>query len=87
MKHKKGLSGIVTTIIIIGIALAVVGIVWYVINTVVEQQSEQVQNESSKVYQSCTDAGYEKMNETLTTCDGVTRYVGGEKCCTITPTA
>jgi len=87
MKTKKGMSDIVTTIIIIGIALAVVGIVWYVINNVVEQQSEDVQNNSDKVFQSCTDAGYEKMNSTLTTCGGTIKYVGGDKCCTITPTA
>ncbi|MBR9701361.1 hypothetical protein GOV13_00385 [Candidatus Pacearchaeota archaeon] len=85
--NKRGMSDIVTTIIIIGIALAVVGIVWYVINNVVEQQSEDVQNASELVFKSCVDAGYERMNETLTTCSETIKYVGGFKCCTTTPTA
>jgi len=39
---KKGMSGIVTTIIIIGIGLVAVGIIWYVINNIIVGQTEGI---------------------------------------------
>jgi len=87
INNKNGLSGIVTALILIGIGLAAVGVVWYVLNTTIQEQETQVANASSQVYQSCVDAGYHKMNTTLTTCGATLKYVGGEKCCTEAPTA
>ena len=75
------MSGIVVTLIIIGIALAAVGIVFYVINVVTEEQSASVTDASSKVFQSCESVGYSKMISTIG-CDGMVKYMGGEKCCT-----
>lgn len=80
--EKKGLSGIVTTIIIIGIALVAVGVVWYTLNNVMEQQSQATTNASDNVYQSCSEVGYNKMNTSTQVCDGTIKYFGGQKCCT-----
>ncbi|MBU2053140.1 MAG: hypothetical protein V1788_03455 [Nanoarchaeota archaeon] len=42
MKSKKGMSGIIETIIIIGIALFAIGIVWYALNEIVIGQTENI---------------------------------------------
>ncbi|MBR9701360.1 hypothetical protein GOV13_00380 [Candidatus Pacearchaeota archaeon] len=81
MINKKGMSGIITAVIIIGIALAAVGIVWYVINTVTQEQAANVENGSANVYKSCNETGSFKMN-TTDTCNQTIKYTGGEKCCT-----
>lgn len=82
-RNKKGLSAIVITLILIAIALAVVGLVWYVINNVLTTTTEQIENGSTQLYQTCTEAGFDKMNLT-DTCGGTPgdiKYIGGEKCC------
>ena len=84
---KQGLSGIVTTIIIIGIALVAVGVVWYILNTVIEEQKETVESASGELFQTCDEAGYYEMNDSVTICDGTIKYIGGQKCCTVEPTA
>lgn len=81
MYSKKGLSGIVTTLIIIGIALAAVGVIWYVLNTVVEEQAGEVTDASSAVYQSCADASAGTAMNSTASCDVSVTYHGGEKCC------
>jgi flagellin-like protein len=40
--EKKGLSGIITTLILIAIALVAVGVVWYTINKVILEQTENI---------------------------------------------
>lgn len=85
--NKKGLSAIVTTLIIIGIALVAVGVVWYVLNNVITQQASTATEASGAVYQSCVEAGENLMTDALPTCSGVISYHGGQKCCSITPTA
>ena len=87
MKNKKGVSGIVTTIVIIGIALVAVGILWYVIQSVITDQQEVVENSSKEIFQTCTQAGYYIMNDPYTSCSGSIKYIGGQKCCTVAPTA
>ncbi len=82
MKNKKGLSGIITTIMIIGIALVAVGVVWYTLNVVVGEQKENVENASGEFFKTCSEAGYTKMNSSSQTCDGAIKYIGGEMCCT-----
>ena len=84
---KQGLSGIVTTIIIIGIALVAVGVVWYILNTVIEEQKETVERASGELFKTCDEAGYHEMNASVTICDGAIKYIGGQKCCTVEPTA
>ena len=88
--NKKGLSDIVVTLIIIGIALAAVGIVWYVLNVVMEEQATEVKNMSGKVFQDCGDADYFDLAEAQACTnaidgDGTVKYVGGHMCCTINP--
>jgi flagellin-like protein len=84
LDQKQGLSGIVTTIIIIGIALVAVGVVWYTLSTVVDEQRQNIENSSEQLYQSCFEAGYSKMdsdNSSADDCTGSIKYIGGERCC------
>ena len=83
MQNKKGLSAIVITLILIAVSLAVVGIVWYVINNVLSDTSNQIQQDSQQLFQTCVEASLTKMN-TTSTCGGTPgdiSYIGGEKCC------
>ena len=77
-QDKRGMSGIVVTLIIIGIALAAVGVVWYVINNIITTQEASVTQASGQTFQSCTQANYVTWTSG---CTGVTRYIGGQKCC------
>lgn len=85
MNKKRGMSDVITTIVIIGVALVVVGVVWYVINNVIETQTDKVENASDEMYQTCSEAGYSKMRDN-STCTTAVKYLGGEKCCTGTCT-
>lgn len=88
IRNKKAMSDIVTTIIIIGIALAAVGVVWYVYNSVIKTQTTQVMNQSGQVYASCIVAGLNLMDPNIASkdeCDGVVSYHGGQMCCSIVP--
>jgi len=42
MKNKKGLSTIVTTLIIVALSLVAVGVVWLVVNNIVNQQTSSI---------------------------------------------
>ena len=44
MINKKGLSGIVTTVILIAVVIAAIGIVWVVINQLVSEELEEAQS-------------------------------------------
>jgi len=78
MNCKRGMSGIVVTLIIIGIALAAVGVVWFVINEVITTQEASVTEASGQVFQGCASAG---MSVWINGCTGIIKYLGGEKCC------
>jgi len=87
INNKQGLSGIVVTLIIIGIALAAVGIVFYVISTVTEGQADTVIDASGDLNTICTaltPAQFE-VTTALPTCTGVVSYHGGQKCCSVAP--
>jgi len=88
IKNKKGMSAIVTTIIIIGIALAAVGVVWYVISNVVGTQQTKTETVASNLGKTCTTtspATYE-ITTVKPNCAGITTYTGGQKCCSIPST-
>jgi flagellin-like protein len=85
--NKRALSGIIVTIITIGIALVAVGVVWYTLNNVMSDQSENIEGTSENIFKSCAEAGYYLMNETHTTCSETIKYFGGQKCCPVEPTA
>ncbi|MBR9701655.1 hypothetical protein GOV13_01910 [Candidatus Pacearchaeota archaeon] len=77
---RRGMSAIITSVIIIDIAIVAVGVVWYTVSTVVETQSAEVETASSQFSQSCTSMGYSKIIPDKI-CDGSVSYMGGEKCC------
>jgi hypothetical protein len=42
MKNQRGLSAVITTLIIIGLVLVAIGIVWYVVSAIIEGTAEDV---------------------------------------------
>lgn len=78
--NKKGVSGVITTMIIISISLVAVGIVYVVITNILDQSSEKVEVGVSRLFSSCSELGYEKMLEGWN-CYGEIIYAGGGECC------
>lgn len=50
MNHKRGMSGVIVNLIIIGIALVAVGVVWYSINIILEEQEGEIMSSSSNIF-------------------------------------
>jgi flagellin-like protein len=79
MKNKKGLSGVVTTLILVLLVLAAVGIIWVVISGIIDEgtQSATISSKCLEVEVKPTkvgcDAGRDNCNVT------VTRSAGGEE--------
>ena len=83
---KKGLSGILTVLIIIAIALAVVGIIWIVINNLITQTEEEITERSSDLWTICPDNKVTDSEGLLpNACLGTeeVRIVGGKYCCVL----
>lgn len=79
--NKKGISNVITTLIIVGIGLTVVGVAWLVINNLIVKTSENIETSHSKVSNlmskgvptSCKDIlnmGYGNENGTYTIYSG-----------------
>jgi hypothetical protein len=45
--NKRGLSGIITLMLIVGIAVVAVGVVWFTINNLVSEQTEELASSSN----------------------------------------
>ena len=75
-QNNRAMSGIITTIIIIGIAISAVGIVWYVLNGVLTGQTENI-----AFSEKCLDVN---LQPTSVNCTGIActvrikRSAGGE---------
>lgn len=50
MKNKKGVSGIITTIILIVIALAAIGIAWMIIRGIVDAGGEDIDEKKGDLF-------------------------------------
>ncbi|MBR9701358.1 LamG domain-containing protein [Candidatus Pacearchaeota archaeon] len=49
MENKKGMSAIITVVIIIGIGIIMAGVIWYAINDIIENQAEDISIESTTI--------------------------------------
>ena len=81
-KNKKGISGIITILIIIALVLVAVGVIWYVVQNVLEQGRTETEQAAGDLFGDCAEVG------TVTTEDGICeggeiRIVGGEYCCIV----
>jgi hypothetical protein len=79
MKNKKGLSGIIITLIIIGLSLVLIGTVWFVVSGVVENSVEDTESSASKLIGTCEERGYIKIKDEK--CYGDVVYASDGKCC------
>jgi len=88
---KKGLSGILTVLIIIAIALAVVGVIWIVINNLIGQTEEEVYKRSEDLWTTCPSTAITTKDGTADASIGAraclgteeVRIVGGKYCCVL----
>ena len=86
LKNNKGISEIITTLIMIALALVALGVVWYVINNVLSSTKTEVETGTENIFQTCAEASGTVTNETATCDTGETKQIiGGQYCCV--PTA
>ena len=62
MENKRGLSGIIVVLIIIGLSLVLIGVVWMVVSGVTSESSEEIETTSSRLNLGCSDLGFVKVN-------------------------
>ena len=86
-KNNRGMSGIVVMLIIIALALVAIGSVWYVVQNLLSDTTDEVTESSGDLFSDCVaDAGGSVMinsthTDSTTLCGGEIRIIGGEYCC------
>ncbi|MBU2104336.1 MAG: hypothetical protein KKF67_00970 [Nanoarchaeota archaeon] len=86
LKNNKGISEIITTLIMIALALVALGVVWYVINNVLSSTKTEVETGTKNIFNTCAEAGGSVVSSPEAACDGGTiSIIGGQYCCV--PTA
>ena len=87
-KNKKGISTVITMLILVALVLIAIGAVWYVVQNVLDKGTEQVTEASLEMLGDCEDdfSGTEMINQThinsLTPCNtGDIRLVHSKYCC------
>ena len=87
-KTKQGMSAIITTLIIIVLALVAIGVVWYVIQNLLSTTEDEVIQGSEDLFGTCVGnypGSAEMINGThindSAICNTSIKIVGGEYCC------
>lgn len=83
IKDKRGLSGVVTTLVIIALALAAVAIVWYVVTNVLTTSQAEVEEGTTNLFSQCPAADVTDATDSESVCEGeeAVTLVGGQYCC------
>lgn len=82
VKNKSGLSDVITTIIIIGIALVALGIAWFTISSIVQSSAKEANSSASKLLATCEEKGFISITPQSQDCYGKISYdVDMETCC------
>ncbi len=83
INNKKGISAIITMLIIIALVLVAVGVVWYVVQNVLEQGQIETEQAASDLFGDCPAADITDETDSGTVCGASeeVRIVGGEYCC------
>ena len=83
-KTKQGMSAIITTLIIIVLALVAIGVVWYIIQNLLGTTEDEVTQGTEDLFDDCVmDMGGTVTTENGTCTGGEIRMVGGEYCCIV----
>ena len=84
-KNKRGISGVITMLIIIALVLVAVGLVWYVVNNILEQGQAESEQAASDIFDKCPTADITDKNDSTSVCTGdeEIRIIGGEYCCIV----
>jgi len=82
-KNKQGISGVITMLIIVALVLVALGLVWYVVNNILEQGQEETEQAASDIFDSCPTADITDETDSGSVCavGEEVRIVGGEYCC------
>lgn len=83
INNKKGISGIITMLIIIALVLVAVGVVWYVVQNILEQGQAETEQAASDLFDECPAADITDETDSGGICLATeeVRIVGGEYCC------
>jgi len=81
-KNKRGMSAIVTMLIIVALSLVAIGVVWYIIQNLISDTEDEVIQGSEDLFANCADVGTVTTEDG--TCDGgEIKMIGGEYCCIV----
>ncbi|MCK4552953.1 hypothetical protein KAT80_02005 [Candidatus Pacearchaeota archaeon] len=82
-KNKKGISNVITMLIIIALVLVAIGAVWYVVQNVLEEGQLETEQATSDIFNTCAGAGGTVTTEDGNCTGGEIRIIGGEYCCIV----
>lgn len=73
----------ITMLIIIALALIAVGVVWFVVQNILEQGQAESEQAASDIFADCPVADVTDVNDSGSVCTGSeeVRIIGGEYCC------
>lgn len=82
-KDKRGISNIVTILIIIALVLVAIGIVWVVVQNVLSQGQIETEQAMGDLFDKCPTANVTDQDDTGGVCGASeeVRTIGGEYCC------
>jgi len=82
---KRAMSGIITMLILIALALVAVGVIWFVIQGVLDSAGGEVTQGTGNLFGNCktnnTMVNETYFNSTFPVCGGNVRIIGGKYCC------
>ncbi len=84
-KNKRGMSAIVTMLIIVALSLVAIGVVWYVIQNLISNTEDTVTQGSDDLFTDCPTADVTDETDSGEICvEGEEiRIIGGEYCCIV----
>ena len=87
IQNKKAMSGVISILIIISLALVAIGIVWYVIQGIMGTTGIETDQSLDDIYDVCPTDDITDETDSGSVCleTEEVRIVGGEYCCVALP--
>lgn len=84
IKQKKGISGVITMLIIVALALVAVGAVWYVIQNILDKGTAEVDKTAGDLFNECPTADVTDATDSGSVClstEKIVVTIDGVYCC------
>ena len=82
-KNKRGISHVITMLIIIALVLVAIGGVWVVVQNVLDQGASQTEQAATDMFADCVEIGGTVTTENGNCTGGEIKIIGGEYCCIV----